>query len=224
MEAKVRIMFFKITITTIILVFTNALQPYAQSRDTLHVHFLYGSKPKKEYRSTANKWFGGKLGGHVGVQLNHDQIIHFVPQGQFHYFNRKKRRNSKFSAASPQQFYQIFGTPKDSVKYLIVSIPITQVHRNQFENTTTAYIIQTPYDYAFFGMRCGAAARDILGKSGVLKDWALGKTWRRIFYPRKLRKKLIRRGRELDWSMEFQEGTQQRNWERDFPRFVDKKE
>lgn len=198
-----------------IFVITGSSALWAQSADTLNVHFLYGSKPKRKFRATEQNWFGGKLGGHVGVQLNHDEILHFVPSGKFHYITKKNVRNSRFASDSPEQFYRIFGTPKDSVKYLIVSIPVTVAQRVHFENISAAYQIQTPYDYAFLGMRCAAASRDVLGKSGVMKDWPNGKTWRRTFYPRKLRNRLIRNARKNDWNIEFQQGSKRRKWERD---------
>jgi hypothetical protein len=47
------------------------------------VHFLYGSKPSREARDIEKKWFGGKLGGHVGIEITPDSILNFVTVDKF---------------------------------------------------------------------------------------------------------------------------------------------
>ena len=55
----------------------------------IKVHFLYGSKPKKEYKKTESKWFGGIHGGHVEIEIN-DTVYGFGPYKKFHYIAHKK--------------------------------------------------------------------------------------------------------------------------------------
>src|SRR5688500_17978347 len=78
-------------------------------RDTVYlkVHFLYGSKPLKAFKDTEPKWFGGILGGHVGIEGDTDQILDFGPDGRFHVFAHKGNRNSSFGLRSSKSFYSI---------------------------------------------------------------------------------------------------------------------
>ncbi len=68
------------------------ISPLAFAGDTafLKVHFLYGSRPlKKNTRTLKKKWFGGILGGHVGIEGDSNRIINFLPSGPFTYLKRK---------------------------------------------------------------------------------------------------------------------------------------
>lgn len=83
---------------------------FAEAQDStfIKVHFLYGSTPKKEFRPAEKTWFGGKLGGHVGVEADSGRIINFVPSGEFHKFP-KKDFHSSFVLHSVPDFWRIFG-------------------------------------------------------------------------------------------------------------------
>ncbi len=65
---------------------------YAGDTAFLKVHFLYGSRPLKEYQDTEKKWFGGILGGHVGIEGDSNRIINFLPSGSFHVFKKESNR------------------------------------------------------------------------------------------------------------------------------------
>jgi hypothetical protein len=188
---------------------------HAQDTTYLKVHFLYGSKPLKKYKSTEKKWFGGMLGGHVGIECDSNKIVSFTPKGKFHWFTKKENRHSTFAVHSDYQFYALFGGSPDSKKKAIVYIPITSQQKQLFDSITTAYLKQTPYDYAFFGMRCGAAAYDILGQLSILPNYGYPKTYKKIFYPKKLRKRLLKKAVEKGWTVTRQVGTIKRKWERD---------
>ncbi len=64
-------------------------------------------------------------------------------------------------------------------------------------------------------MRCGAAAYNLISELGILKDCSNAKTYRKIFYPRKLRKRLFNKAKENNWKVETQEGSNKRKWEKD---------
>src|SRR5689334_17119191 len=49
-------LFMRQRILALILLFS--IQAYSQDTMVLRVHFLYGSKPLKEFKSTERKWFG----------------------------------------------------------------------------------------------------------------------------------------------------------------------
>jgi hypothetical protein len=179
------------------------------------VHFLYGSKPLKKYKDTEQKWFGGVLGGHVGIEGETDSIVSFVPSGTFHWFAKKDNRHSSYAVHSADNFYAILGGNAESAKKAIVYIPVTRQQKQTFDSITTVYLNQTPYDYAFWGMRCGAAAYEILGQLNILTSYSYSKTYKKIFYPRKLRKQLFKKATENGWKIVRQDGSIKRKWEHD---------
>lgn len=185
--------------------------------DTLYikVHFLYGSKPRKEYKDTEQKWFGGKLGGHVGIEIDSNRIIDFVPAGKFHWFGHRKEKNGAFATHTIKSFWEIFGTDSGEVKKTTVVIPITSKQKMKLDSIYDAYTSESPYDYAFVGMRCAAAAYDILSQIDVVPKHSRPGTFLRNFYPKKLRKRLLRMATQNKWSILHREGTFRRKWEKD---------
>src|SRR5690606_6575663 len=85
----------------------------ASDTDYIRVHFLYGSTPKREFKESETKWFGGKLGGHVGVEVGTDSILNFVPDGKFHVFQKKDDLHSLYTIHSFESFYSILGGESD---------------------------------------------------------------------------------------------------------------
>src|ERR1700741_2237387 len=73
----------------------------ANDSTIIKVHFLYGSKPAKQYKDSESKWFGGKLGGHVGIEVDSNRILNFIPQGEFHWFEKKKDPHSRYAIHDP---------------------------------------------------------------------------------------------------------------------------
>ncbi len=189
---------------------------YSQDTTFLKVHFLYGSKPLKKYKEIEKKWFGGILGGHVGIEVEEDKVLNFLPSSEkFHVFPDNEEKHSTYAIHSVRSFYAIFGGNPDSVKLAIVCIPITIQQKETFESIVSEYIGHAPYDYAFFGMRCGAATYEILAQLSILKSYKQRKTSRKIFYPRKLRKRLFKMAKENNWKVIKQQGFDKRKWERD---------
>lgn len=185
----------------------------AQANHIIKVHFLYGSKPKEKYKQIENKWFGGKLGGHVGVSLNSGPIINFIPISNFHVFS-KSEINSAFVAMDSIEFYQIFDE-KPNNKIMIIQFKINSIQAENFEKITQQYLKKSPYDYSFFGMRCAAATYDILCSSGIVNREDQSKKWFKNFYPRILRSRLLRQKNDLKIEIIHQKGRQERNWEQD---------
>jgi hypothetical protein len=188
---------------------------YCHDTTFLKVHFLYGSKPLKKYKDTEPKWFGGVMGGHVGIEGDSDKIVNFLPNGKFHWFAKKDDRHSLYAVHSMNSFYAILGGEPENVKSAIVYIPVTTEQKQKFDSIAAAYLQQTPYDYALFGMRCGAAAYDILGQLHILTSYSVKQTSRKIFYPKKLRKRLFRLAKRNGWTVINQNGSNRRKWERD---------
>lgn len=187
---------------------------FSQSKAFIKVHFLYGSKPHPKFRDAEPKWFGGKLGGHVGIEIDSNQILNFVPRGEFHTFPKNKK-NSAYIVSSHSGFYSIFATDDPLVKKVIFCIPISEIQKIRMDSIARLYLSDTPYDYAFFGMRCGAAAYEILAQLKILPRYSFGKTSRRIFYPRRLRKRLFALAIKENWLIIREDGSSHRIWEKD---------
>ncbi|MCB9262748.1 MAG: hypothetical protein H6607_10270 [Flavobacteriales bacterium] len=202
-------------ISVLFFLFLFSQQLFAQDSSFIKVHFLYGSKPAKGYEKVESKWFGGKLGGHVGIEIDSNKILNFLPSGKFHVFAHSKQRHSRFAIHNIDNFYSIMGGDSDSCKYLIVSIPISNSQKEELSKISEKYLAKTPYDYAFFGTRCGAAAYEILGQIDIVKSYSHRKNYMKIFYPRKMRKQLIKLATKHHWTTENREGCISRNWEKD---------
>jgi hypothetical protein len=191
---------------------------WAAAQDTsylLKVHFLYGSTPLKQYKDTEPKWFGGILGGHVGIEGDSDRIVNFLPKGKFHVVAKKGNPHSTYAVHSVDDFYAILGGNADSVKKAVVYIPVSRQQKQQFDSIAAVYLQQTPYDYALIGMRCAAATYDILGQLDILPNYSHSKTYTKIFYPEKLRTRLFEKAIENGWAIVRQEGSTRRKWEKD---------
>lgn len=192
-----------------------AVEAFSQDSLFLRVHFLYGSKPKRLYKHKESKWFGGKLGGHVGIEADSNRIMNFLPQGKFHITNHKKEPHSSFAIHDRASFYSILGGNGGVAKKAVVYIPVKPEQKQKFDSITNAYLQKTPYDYALFGMRCGAAAYDILAQLDIMPSYSNTKTYMKIFYPKKLRKRLFKKARQQNWLILSEPGSQTRKWERD---------
>ncbi len=188
---------------------------FSQDSLFIRIHFAYGSKPKKAFKETESKWFGGILGGHVGIEANADSILNFLPRDKFHWFSKNLERHSAYAIHTKNDFYSILGITSDSVKGAIIHIPITQQQMKRFDSITVAYLKQTPYDYAFLGMRCGSASYEILSQLEIVPSYPNRKTFRKIFYPKKIRSILLKKAIVNGWKIEYAEGSFKRKWEKD---------
>jgi hypothetical protein len=202
-------------IITSLFFFLSAQEVLSQYTDTLQVRFLYGSRPKPHHKKDQKRWFGGMLGGHVGIQYDSIYYLSFFYEGRVHLFQHKKNPNGRYDFQCRDTFNLIMDKDVDSVKTLIIKIPITNEQKQKFRALSQQYINKTPYDYAFFGVRCGSSTYDVLAQVGVLERRSYFGTWFRTFYPRILRHKLIRLGKKNNWEMRTKKGTNNRIWERD---------
>lgn len=181
----------------------------------LKVHFLYGSKPKKAFKKVEPKWFGGVMGGHVGIEIDSNKILNFVPNGKFHVFANRNDRHSKYTIHSLINFYEILGGDANAVKKTIFYLPITVTQKSKIDSLAKVYLNRPPYDYALFGMRCASACYDILAQLGFFRNYSYGRMYKKIFYPKKLRKRLFKLSNKKNWVVVKEEGSQTRKWEKD---------
>lgn len=151
----------------------------------------------------------------MGIEIDSNRVIDFLPSGGYHVFARDRERNSRFVMRSLESFWETFGKEAHEVKKLSITIPVTSAQKKQLDDLAAQYLSETPYDYAFFGMRCAAAAYDVLGQTGVLRERSQWGIILRYFYVKPLRKKMIRTARKNGWEITRGQGVETREWEQD---------
>lgn len=206
---------FKPIIYFSIITLLFSIPVHAQDCMYLPVHFLYGSKPTQKYKFMEKKWFGGKMGGHVGIEVDSNKIMNFVHRGSFHLISSKQNKHSTYILSTPSRFNSILGGDSNKVKTLTIFIPVNRVQKLKLDSLFTVYLNQCPYDYALLGMRCGAASYEVLAQLGILPQYSKTKTALKVFYPKILRKELLRKAGENNWQIVRHEGTDRRSWEMD---------
>ena len=203
----------------ILFLFFSLILFHSSASDSLKyikVHFLYGSKPKKEFKEIESNWFGGIHGGHVEIEIN-DSVIGFVPQGSFHVFGNKTIHHSGFYKFSVKDWMR----DKKKKKLTSIIIPVTHEQYQKILATHEKYRNETPYDYAFFGYRCAAATYDILSQAGLSKSLNRDKNVTKFFYPKLLRTHLAKIAKEKNYVIVAKDGRKTRKWERD-KKFVER--
>lgn len=185
----------------------------SETEDTFHfikVHFLYGSKPLRKYKDSEDRVFGGIHGGHSTIQVD-DIDYGFEPAtNRVHIFSRKEFKSDFVDKRlNGANLYR-----KDS-KTVTFIIPINDSQYQEINRIHKSYCDTTPYDYAFFGMRCAAATQDILGQIGVVKKKKRRANIATTFYPKKLRKRLFKLAKKYNYQIIKNEGEQTRKWESD---------
>lgn len=195
---------------TLILVFMINLAS-GQSDHILKVLFRYGSRPARGYEKTEHFDFGGIHGGHVCLGFDSIVIGFDSPPGTYHIFPRKKKIIGMYAREDEQDYM------KDTItkKYAIVGIPISDSQYQHLNIILTKYLNKSPYDYAFFGMRCASATYDVLSQIGIMERKSyLGNVFSN-FYPRLLRRKVFRLAKENNYKIIRLKGRKTRQWEED---------
>lgn len=192
-----------------------SLDVCGQDNHFIKVHFLHGSRPAPGYKDVERKWFGGVLGGHAGIEIDDGQVLNFMKRGKVHWFASARKKNSRFALHALDDFWGIFRYPANTVKKTTVVIPLSSMQKQLLDSIAVAYLAQTPYDYAFFGMRCGAATYEILAQVNILKPYSYRRTFMKIFYPRKLRRRLLKQAEARNWEVIRAAGSTARVWEKD---------
>lgn len=186
---------------------TNILHAQVNS---IRMYFLYGSKPAMCCKAKEGKYFGGLHGGHVSIGVG-DSVIGFVPSGSFHIFGKRNNHHSSFTNESTTSFLD----DTSGKKYTVITIPLTAEQLAKIDTIHKTYLTNTPYDYAFIGMRCAAATYDILAQAGIVKKRSHIDTMLGIFYPKILRKKLLKLAKKKGYPVHKQNGSTTRVWEKD---------
>jgi len=195
--------------------FLSLSQEFQDYTETIEVRFLYGSKPKPGHKKDQKRWFGGMLGGHVGIKYDENRNLTFFYEGRPHIFQRKNRPCGRYDLQSDSAFNYIMDEHVDSVKTLVIYIPITYHQKVKYVSLCADYVNKSPYDYAFFGVRCAYSTYHILSQIGVVTKYGYFRMWSKVFYPQILRSKLKHQAKKNGWLMIKKKGTHRRIWERD---------
>jgi len=178
-------------------------------KDTLVVEVIYGSKPKA---ADERHWFGRKLGGHIGLKIGNDSVMHFVPGGRVVATNINSDTGN-YLISSEKSFYRTFYC--DTTKTCRIFIPITSARKQKLLKDAEPFLKEGPYPYAFFGMRCAAACYHLLSLADVTKDLSRSRMTWKFFYPRKLRKFLFKEAKTKGWIIKETPGSTKRKWDHD---------
>ncbi len=185
------------------------------AQPTITVHFLYGSKPAKGFEATEKRWFGGKRGGHVGIELAPDQVLNFGPSGKFHWFSHRRKLHSRFTERTVAETFGTLSRSEGSLQTVSIQIPVDSAQRGKLMDIRSGYLSNPPYDYAFLGMRCASASDEILASIGLTKPRNFWGTVLHNFRPRALRMRLLHKAEVYGWKVSRQTGSDHRIWEKD---------
>ena len=188
---------------------------YSQETTFIKVQFIYGSKPLKEFRQVEKKWFGGIKGGHAGIEKDNDQFLSFEGNDKFHPIDHVRKRHCRYKLLPAKEFWSIMGSDGDSVKKATIVIPVTPEQKMLLDSIAAAYVEYPPYDYSVFGMRCASATYEVLAQLGIVKSHNYRYTCLRIFYPKILRRKILKKAAKENWVVIKKEGSVRRKWEKD---------
>jgi len=173
---------------------------------TIRINFLYGSKPARGYHEQEPRLFGGIKGGHVNIEAG-GRVLDFTP-GNNPLFPHNKRPSGGFS------INQSVSWDGDD-KWKTVIVPVSEERYIELQKVFDSVAAQTPYDYAIFGMRCAAASYDVLSKIGLFEEYTTAKNVATHFYPKLLRKKVLKWAGKNNFTVISNEGRSSRKWESD---------
>jgi hypothetical protein len=167
-------------------------------------------------------------GGHVTVAYARDRALSFQPVhydgpgGAGHVFSRSGRKNfnSCFRIYSETRSWNVLGNYYnniDSLRRAVFIIPVTAAQKSTLDSLAKAYTAATPYDSAFFGMRCASASYQFLATAGLVTEYR-SNIWWHVFTTRDFRDALYKeylRNRDKGWRLETSKGSVSRQWEKD---------
>jgi len=174
---------------------------------TIKINFLYGSRPAKGYYQQESKLFGGIKGGHVNIEAG-GRVLDFRP-GNNPLLPNNKKPTGGFSIN--QSIYW----NSETDKWTTVIIPVSEDQYMALQKIIDSVAAKTPYDYAIFGMRCAAASYDVLSKIGLFKEYPNTKNVITHFYPKLLRKKVLKWAAGNNYTIITHDGRPTRKWESD---------
>lgn len=199
-----------------VLLFTFLLvSAISQAQDTgklAQVHIIHGSRSKYQYQETEPRSLGGMFGGHVVMQLDSHIYGFLFTHYRFHLFPSEKHSIGMFQDQPAGSWHEWVKNDRVTT----ITIPVSARQFLVMDSTYKEYNKSAPYDYAFIGMRCAASCYKILADAGILEPVTEKQSVWRAFYPRPLRKYLVKLAHERGWGIDITEGSPRRKWERKF--------
>jgi hypothetical protein len=178
--------------------------------DALIIHFIYGSKPEKEFKDTEEKIPGGLLGGHIFIQCGEYYYgFESINRKKIHLFPRKI-----FNSVYTKEHISSFSQSHNHEKILSIELPVNQGAHNQIIILLESYHQKTPYDYAVLGMRCASSTYQLLSGAVFFPFASNLKSMILIPYPAILRKKVLRIAKSKSYTIKSQPGSSRRIWEK----------
>jgi hypothetical protein len=178
----------------------------SDSTYTIKINFLYGSRPAKGFHQQESKLFGGIKGGHVNIEAG-GRVLDFRP-GNNPLLPNNKKPSGGFSVNQTNRC-------SSTDKWKTIVVPVSESQYMALQELFDSVAARTPYDYAIFGMRCAAASYDVLSKIGVFKEYPNKKNVITHFYPKLLRKKVLKWADENNYTIISNDGRPTRKWESD---------
>jgi hypothetical protein len=197
----------RILLLSLLIIFCTCCYASDSSFHYIKINFLYGSKPAKGYKDTEAKLFGGLKGGHVNIEAG-GRVLDFLPGNNPILPNNKK----------PTGGYRINHSAyknREKDKWTTVVVPVSEEQFTRLQKLFDSLSSKTPYDYSVFGMRCAAASYDVLSEIGLFKKVSIKQNVTLHFYPKLLRKKLIKWAEKNNYTILKHEGSPSRKWESD---------
>jgi hypothetical protein len=195
-------------LVTIIFFFCTHAVLAQERKDTIKLHFLYGSVPAPGYKNVERKLFGGIKGGHVNIEAN-GKVMDFMPGNPCAIVPDNTNPTGGYRLSN--SLYWDTAT----TKWTTVRIPVSSEQLNELEKLFSSYSQKTPYDYAVFGMRCAAASYDLLSEIGLFRKMSLKNNIITNFYPKLLRKRILKWAKKNNYPVEHHQGRSTRKWESD---------
>ena len=179
--------------------------------DKIYIHFMHGSYPKKDCIDQ-RKSVGGLLGGHIEIEI--EGLVYgfeFGNRQKIHVFPRKTPRSFNSKCTVKQKADWLQETKYDRITTIV--IPIDASKKRQLIDQFQSDHLQAPYDYAFFGMRCASYTYESMANAGIMTKKPGVAYILNAFYPRQLRKKMLRWAKYNGIGVEYKEGIGCRVWE-----------
>lgn len=173
---------------------------------TIKINFLYGSRPAKGHHKQESRLFGGIKGGHVNVEID-GRVLDFHP-GNNPLFPNNRKPSGGFTINNSVRW-------DSDDKWKSVIVPVSRSQYIELQKIFDSVAAKTPYDYAIFGMRCAAASYDVLSGIGLFTEYSNTKNVITHFYPKLLRKRILKWADENHYTVISNEGRTSRKWESD---------
>jgi hypothetical protein len=183
-----------------------------ENSDFITIHFTHGYLPKWNFRKYV-KLATYRAGGYVSMQIDKHIYGFRVAEGFMHFIPQEHRAD--FNAKFIFRTFLLWTEEKRDEMTTSVKIPVTEEQKKALIKIYNAYMVKTPYDYAFLGMGSASSLYEILAQVGIVATQQ--SHYRYIFYafyPRIFRQRMLAWARFNDFEVSVKQGTDHFYWEK----------